>query len=85
MLDDLVKIKKITIEQYQTYNLFVISETGRNWLSRMLIETFMSQAMPDMMTGEVLAHLEGRRSIIREIKMDIEHVEQKLAEENYVR
>jgi hypothetical protein len=84
MLDDLLKAKKITSEQYEAYMVFHMSEVGRNWFNRMLMETFMSEAPPELMLAGALAHLEGRRSIIRQIKLDIDTVEQLLAEGNYV-
>ena len=78
-LEDLYKAKKISVEQKDHYLLFHANELGRMWLQEMLLETFMAEAPPELMTTGALAHLEGRRSIIRQVKADIDYVCEQLS------
>lgn len=84
MLETLVANKKISPEEAQNYSLFCMTELGRNWLNRLIDDTYMDFPSPLHLTTEVLAYLEGKRAIIREIKMCIGRVDKLLAEENYV-
>ena len=74
MLEDLLKLKRISQEEYDMYALFTGNELGNRYLKRMVDDTFMDQVPPPAMTAELLAYAEGRRSIFRDIKFTIERI-----------
>lgn len=78
MIEQLVELKKISHEEAQIYQLFSMDEVGRNYLNRMIFDTFMDQAPPPAMTSEILAYTEGRRSIFRELKLIINNIDKLL-------
>lgn len=73
-LEQLLISKRITKEQYDDYVLFGVSETGRNWLNRMVHETFMDQPAPDNTKGVIFAYMDGTRSLLRNILLLIDHI-----------
>lgn len=82
MIDDLIRLKKITRREANIYELFIVNESGRKWFKDTWHETFMDCAPPNMMNGEVLAYADGRRSILRDIVLVREKIDQLLAEQN---
>jgi hypothetical protein len=74
ILDDLLVSKKITKEEYDIYVLFELSEMGKQYMNRMVHDSFMDCASPFDMRTEILAYGEGRRSIFREIKIIVENI-----------
>ncbi len=72
-LEQLLISKRISKEQYDEYVLFGVSETGSNWLKRMVHETFMDQPAPDNTKGVIFAHLDGTRQLLRNILSLIDH------------
>jgi len=79
-LEQLLISKRISKEQYDDYVLFGVSESGRNWLNRMVRETFMDQPAPDNTKGIVFAYMDGTRSLLRNILMLIDHINQMIKE-----
>ena len=74
MLDELLAAKKITYEQAETYQLFECSTLGKKWLQKKMYETFMEEPPKEYINGELLGLIDGRRSIIREVLSEIEHI-----------
>lgn len=81
-LEELVESGLINKIEYEVYSLFELSELGRNWYQRMLSDTFMDCVPPPMFSSEIFAYTDGRRSIIRDIKMTTEKIN-KLLEGKY--
>lgn len=81
MLDKLkllVDVGKIHKSDYDIFILFHLDERGRNWLNRKVEHVFMEAPSTDK--GEMFAWLDGRRSMLREIKVVIEYVNKALEE-----
>jgi hypothetical protein len=79
-LKELVSSGKIDQADANIYTLFELSEMGRNWLSYMQHQTFLSA--PDPVTGRydpsIIAYLDGRRSVVRDIMKTIGMVKERM-------
>lgn len=84
MLDDLLKEKKITRREHKLFTLFN-SELGYECLCTMMDETFMEEPIEGEMTGERFAFYDGRRSLLRSIKANLDKIRYLLKENNHVR
>ncbi len=73
-LDKLLDDKYITLEQYRSYIIFALNDTGRSWLKEKKRETFLATAT-DLNSLGILAALEGARNVIRKIDFDIATIE----------
>lgn len=71
-LDTLVSKQKISKEEKLVYELFSLSEPGRDWLKLMFMLVMMEE-YPHV--SEEFAWHDGRRSIIRDIQYTIDKVE----------
>jgi hypothetical protein len=83
MLEDLIKVSKITTQDAELYQLFHISELGQKWLSRMMLETFLEQPPPDQVKADLTLFIDGRRSLLREIHFSLKQVEKAIKEFEY--
>jgi hypothetical protein len=79
-LEELLVSKFITKEMHDDYVLFAISETGRNWLNRMMHETFMDQPGPNNCKGVAFAHMDGCRQPLRNILSLIDKINMMIKE-----
>ena len=79
-LEQLLISKRISKEQYDEYVLFSVSETGSNWLKRMVHATFMDQPAPDNTKGVIFAYMDGTRSLLRNILSLIDQINQMIKE-----
>lgn len=75
LFEDLITTKKISYEEAEIYRLFALEGLGRSWFLRMVHDTFMDCAPPPMLTTEILAYCDGRRSIMRDVFDIINKVE----------
>jgi hypothetical protein len=80
MIEDVLKSRKITSEQYDLYMLYQVNELGRKLLHQGMMNTFMDEVPVKDMTGEQLAFNEGRRSIFRDVYVAIDIVEHAIKE-----
>lgn len=80
MIEDVLKARKITPEQYDMYMHYQVNELGQKLLRQGTMRTFMDEVPVEGMTGEALAFNEGRRSIFRDIYAAINIVEQAIKE-----
>jgi hypothetical protein len=83
MIDDLMKGKKITPNEFKIYSLYT-SPLGHECLQQMMEEVFMEEPIGTEFSGEGFAFYSGRQSIIRGIKATIHKVQSIIKEENYV-
>jgi hypothetical protein len=83
MIDDLLKIKKISQENYDLYVLFQVNELGRKCLEHMCFEAFMDEPSDKEFSETAFAFYDGRRSVLRDIRRAILYVEQCLKELNH--
>jgi hypothetical protein len=83
MIDDLLKAKRITPEQYDTYMLFQANELGRKVLQGMMEAYFMEEPQDREFRGEGFAFYDGRRSVFRDIRRAILTIEKLLREAEY--
>jgi hypothetical protein len=67
MIEELLKSKKISQEQFDIYQLFHINELGRKTLDRMTYFYFMEEPKEKEFIGEGFAFYDGRRSVFRDI------------------
>ncbi len=68
ILEDLLNIKKITIEDYELYNLFHLHEPGRKYLDRAMFHSFMEEpTQEECRAGKGIPFYDGRRSVVRDI------------------
>ncbi len=82
MIEELLKAKKITRFHYLVYALFECNEFGREFFNNMLIDTFMEEPVTLESGGIKLAHIDGRRSLIRDIRRALFDVKKLLTEVN---
>lgn len=80
MLDDLLGTKRITQAEYDLYVLFQSNELGRKCLNRMIDEAFMDEPKEKEFSGEGFAFYDGRRSVLRDIRRAIDHVNYVISE-----
>lgn len=87
MIEDLLKTKRISQEEYEVYMLFAVSELGAKHLKRKVYETFMEtpKVVPEMIKRDAFAFQDGRRDIFREYQLIINKVNQIIEEEQYDR
>jgi|GEM_PF-1045306 hypothetical protein len=71
MIDDLLKLKKISQPEYDLYILFQTNELGRKTLDRMMQDTFMDEPSDKEFGGVGFAFYDGRRSVFRDIHRTI--------------
>jgi hypothetical protein len=75
MIDDLLKMQKISEADYDLYVHYQVSELGRKLLNQGTMNTFMEEPEDKDFTGEKLGFNEGRRSVFRDIHLAILRVE----------
>lgn len=81
-LNKLVESKKISPREFKLYSLFS-SELGQECLKDMIEETFMEEPLEQEFTGVRFAFYDGRRSLIRAMKVTVEKVRAIIKESNY--
>lgn len=74
MIEELLDAKIISPDEFKLYKLFS-SEIGSECLKTMMNEMFWEEPTEELMTGEVLAFYDGRRSVLRGIKANLEKVQ----------
>jgi hypothetical protein len=79
-LEEVLKAKKITPEQFDMYMHYQVNELGRKLLHQGMMTTFMDEVPVMGMTGEQLAFNEGRRSIFRDVYVAIDIVQKAIKE-----
>lgn len=84
MIDDLLKAKRITPEEYDLYNLYQVNELGRKVRDKAMTELFMDEPMDKEFNGVGFAFYDGRRSYFRDVMRTILKVEHHLKEANHV-
>lgn len=80
MLDDLLKLGKITRFHYLSFAIFECTEFGREFLSNMLVDTFMEEPTTMDGGGTEFVFIDGRRSSYRDIRRAVLFVKKKLQE-----
>lgn len=80
MLDELLKAGKITISDVEVYQLFRCTELGDKWLKQKMLETFLEQPPVDLITGDAIVFIDGRRSLIREIHYALDTISKLIKE-----
>lgn len=81
MIETIMEAKLITPRELKIYQLFT-SDLGRECFVTMQEELFWEEPAEDLMTGNVLAFYDGRRSILRGIKSTIEKVQGLIHKQN---
>ena len=84
LIEELLKAKKISEEQYELYVLFQVNELGRKTLERMTRAYFMDEPVNMEFNGVGFAFYDGRRAVFRDIHRSINYVEKQLREANNV-
>ena len=84
MLNELLKAKKITLEQANTYELFAVNELGRKVFEDMTTAYLMDEPQGMDARGAAYALHVGRLSVFTDIRRAILFVTQQLRENNYV-
>jgi hypothetical protein len=82
MIDDLLKAKRITPEEYDLYNLYQVNELGRKVRDKAMQEMFMDEPANREFTGIGFAFYDGRRSYFRDVMRTILKVEHHIKEVN---
>lgn len=77
MLNDLLAAKKITLDEYETYTLFQLSDMGRKWFHARMKEVFME--MP-ICKGVAFAYTQGSGLLLRNIWATVDKVNDLLKE-----
>ncbi len=85
MIDDLLKAKRISPEEYDLYNLYQVNELGRKVRDKAMTEMFMDEPKDKEFNGVGFAFYDGRRSYFRDVMRTILKVEHYLKEVNDVR
>ncbi len=80
VLEELLKLKRITIEDVEMYQLFSANEIGQRWLRRNMLETFLEEPPKEHLTGELCAFIDGRRSFIRQLHYGLEQIHKLIGE-----
>jgi hypothetical protein len=80
MIEELLKLKKITPQQYDVYILFAANELGRKVVNDMTHHYFMEEPKDMNFSGEGFAFYDGRRSVFRDIHGTIKFVQEKMTE-----
>ena len=73
--------KEISPKEFKLYKLFA-SELGREVFKQMCDEHFWEEPEESLMTEGVMGLYEGRRSLLRGIKMTLEKVEHYIRKQN---
>lgn len=84
MIDDLLKAKQISPEEYDLYNLYQVNELGRKVRDKAMTEMFMDEPADKEFNGVGFAFYDGRRSYFRDVMRTILKVEHYLKEVNHV-
>jgi hypothetical protein len=79
-VEELLASKRISKEMYDDYVLFGCSDLGKQWVDRMVLMTFMDEPSPDNCKGTAFAYMDGRRSLLRNIKQLIHDINQMIKE-----
>lgn len=74
MIEELLEAKLISPAEFKLYKLFS-SEIGQECLKTMMDEMFWEEPEDTSMTCTLLAFFEGRRSVLRAIKANLEKVQ----------
>lgn len=82
MIEELLKLKKISPEQFDIYMLFQANELGRKLLDRMTYHAFMEEPTDMEYSGEGFAFYDGRRSVFRDWHRTINLINEQLKELN---
>lgn len=82
MIDDLLDLKRISPEEHDIYMLFQVNDLGRKCLDKMMLEAFMDEPSDKQFSNTGFAFYDGRRSLLRDIKSVIKHVESIIQEVN---
>lgn len=80
MIEELLKAGKINENDLQEYNMFIVSDTGRAWFQRKLIDTFLEQPPYGEITGDNVLFIDGRRAFLREIHFNLERIQKLIRE-----
>jgi hypothetical protein len=80
MVEGLINTGKISKKQGDIYYLFAMSDLGRSWLDGMTDLTFMEEPIKPIECG--YAFLDGRRSLLRDIKKEIMLINHLLKDEH---
>jgi hypothetical protein len=80
MIEDLLKLKKISPEQYELWMLFQANELGRKTLDRMMLAYFMEEPTRDEFGEAGFAFYSGRCSVLRDIHRAITYVQKQIRE-----
>lgn len=75
MLDELLKEGKINKDQYDTYRVFAIDETGASLL-KSWTNAFMKESIEPK--SDLCVFVEGKRSVLKEIHSVIDFVDEQL-------
>lgn len=79
-LEELVMSGKIDINSANLYRWCTMSEVSIN--SFRYLENMVMMELPEKMNGVAFAHLDGRRSIIRDLKILMNDIENLLGDKN---
>jgi hypothetical protein len=82
MIDELLKAKRISPEEYDLYNLYQVNELGRKVRDKAMQEMFMDEPLNREFTGVGFAFYDGRRSYFRDVMRTILKVEHHIKEMN---
>lgn len=82
MIDDLLKAKRISPEEYDLYNLYQVNELGRKVRDKAMTEMFMDEPKDKEFNGVGFAFYDGRRSYFRDVMRTILTVEAIIKEMN---
>jgi hypothetical protein len=80
MLEDLLKAKRITPEEFDLYNLYQVNELGRKVRDKAMTEMFMDEPQNKEFSGVGFAFYDGRRSYFRDVMRTIFKVQQHIKE-----
>lgn len=80
MIEELLKAKKISPEEFDLYMLFQANELGRKCLDRMMQDSFMDEPTDKEFGATGFAFYDGRRSVFRDIHRTLLRVQKFIKE-----
>lgn len=80
MLEDLLKAKRISPEEFDLYNLYQVNELGRKVRDKAMTEMFMDEPKDKEFNGVGFAFYDGRRSYFRDVMRTILKVQHHIKE-----
>ena len=83
MIDQLLSANKITRFHYLVFAVFECNEHGKEFLNKMLHDTYMEEPSTLDSGSVTLAMIDGRRSLFRDILKALEFTKSQLKENNY--